>query len=285
MAFYWKHKDLKPNKVFHRQDEDTDKKTRNYVWLRRIKYIVVSFLRLLIALLIIGIFAFIVRAFYFYLLESEYFRIKEINIDGVKKQTREEIAAVIDEKGLLVKNIFRVSVSELKEKLSTNLPKLTDIEIKKIYPATIFITARERKPVVYISAKNLYLMDKEGVIIEQVKQANKDVLDLVFITGVNQKDIKLGAQLNDPLIAAALEILFVLQKTNYSLLQQLSEIHFSRPNTLILILSNGTELRLNRQDVRKQLAILEAFLNRIKNTNTLKYADFRFKDQIVYVTR
>ncbi len=285
MAFYWKHKDLKPNKVFHRQDEDTDKKTRNYVWLRRIKYIVVSFLRLLIALLIIGIFAFIVRAFYFYLLESEYFRIKEINIDGVKKQTREEIAAVIDEKGLLVKNIFRVSISELKEKLSTNLPKLTDIEIRKIYPATIFITARERKPVVYISAKNLYLMDKEGVIIEQVKQANKDVLDLVFITGVNQKDIKLGAQLNDPLIAAALEILFVLQKTNYSLLQQLSEIHISRPNTLILILSNGTELRLNRQDVRKQLAILEAFLNRIKNTNTLKYADFRFKDQIVYVTR
>lgn len=285
MAFYWKHKDLKPNKVFHRQDEDRDKKTRNYVWLRRIKYIVVSFLRLLIALLIIGIFAFIVRAFYFYLLESEYFRIKEINIDGVKKQTREEIAAVIDEKGLMEKNIFRVSVSELKEKLNTNLPKLTDLEIKKIYPATIFITARERKPVVYISAKNLYLMDKEGVIIEQVKQANKDMLDLVFITGVNQKDIKLGAQLNDPLIAAALEILFVLQKTNFSLLQQLSEINISRPNTLILILSNGTELRLNRQDVRKQLAILEAFLNRIKETNTLKYADFRFKDQIVYVTR
>ncbi|MCX7767128.1 MAG: cell division protein FtsQ/DivIB, partial [Candidatus Sumerlaeia bacterium] len=265
MAFYWKHKDLKPNKIFHRQDEGIDKKTRYYVWIRRIKYIVLTFLRLLIALILIGFFAFIVRAFYFYLLESEYFRIKEVNIDGVKKQTSEEIAGIIDAKGLMEKNIFRVSVSELKERLTTNLPKLTGIEVKKIYPATIFITARERKPIAYISARKLYLMDKEGVIIEQVRQAHQEMLDLVLITGVDQKDIKLGAQLNDSLIATALEIIFVLQKTNYALLQNLSEIHITRPNTLSLILSNGTELRLSRQDVRKQLAILEAFLNRIKD--------------------
>lgn len=284
MAFYW-NRQSELSKIIRRKGAKTFKPPRHYSFAKRIQQIALSFLRLLALLLVIVFFAFVGRAFYFYLLESGYFRIAELSIEGVKEQTKEEISQVIQEEQLLKQNIFRISTESLKARLSKQMPKLTDIEVKKIYPSRLLIRARERKPVVYIAARDLYLMDDEGVIIENITHLKQDWPDLVFITGVNPKDCRLGEPINDPLLASALEVLGILKKANFNLFSEVSEINLNRPDGITILLTNGAELRISKQHIREHLPLVEAFLEQFKDTNRLKYADFRFKDQIVYAQR
>ena len=284
MAFYFG-KEAKVDKLLRESRRERKKRGKKVSFLRRCVMLAMAFLRLFALLAALCLVGFLGRAFYFFLMESNFFRITYVEIEGVKKETSKEVAAVLNIDKLVGSNYFSVSVNGLTEKLATHMPKLADIRISKVPPRQIVVYARERKPIVYIGAKDLFLMDRQSVVIEKISRTRDDLPDLPFITGVNPSAVELGKPVEDRLVLAALETLVVLKRANEKVYLEVSEVNVDKQEGLTLVLLNGTKMKFKPENLRSQLASLDMFLKEFKNTATFEYVDFRFKDQIVYMPR
>lgn len=282
MPFYWR-KEPEVDRLLRKKGRRKIRRPKHTSLFQKIKHISLTFLRLFTILLAIGIVSFVLRTFYFFILESDYFRVEKIIIEGVNEETKKELATLIGAKSLENTNIFRISTSSLKKTITEKMPKLADVEVKKLYPSKILITARVRKPLVYLGTKDLFLIDREGVVIEQIKKASEELPDLPFITGIDPGALQLGKPVKNQLIFCALEVLIVLKRGNLALYNKISEINVDEQKGLTIVLLDKTKIRLGYRNLRQQLAYLDAFLRRIKDTDRIEYVDFRFKDQIVYM--
>lgn len=278
-------KDAKIDRLLGNKKRKRGRDTKRRPFGERLKHVAVTFFRLFMALLVICLIAFIGRAFYYFLYESTYFSVKQVVIEGVTDDVRKEISSVIGEKLILNENIFNIRAKLMKAIIESKMPKLADVDVRKIYPSTVFIFARVRKPVVYVGAKDLYLMDRQGVIIESINRAEKGLPDLPFVTGIKTTAVELGKPVDDPMIVSALEVLIVLKKANPEIYKDISEVNVDFHKGISIVLVNGSELRFSKQNLRRQLASLDAFIRRIKDITTVQYADFRFQEQIVYKPR
>ena len=278
-------KDAKIDRLLGNKKRKRARDVKRTPLAERLKRVAVTFFRLFMVLLVICLIAFIGRAFYYFLYESNYFCVKEVVIEGVTNDVRKEISAVIGEKIIHNENIFNIGAKHMKTDIESKMPKLADVDVRKIYPSTVFIFARVRKPVVYVGAKDLYLMDKQGVIIETINRADKGLPDLPFITGIKMTAVELGKPVDDPMIVSALEVLIILKKANPEIYKNISEINVDAQKGIFIVLVNGSELRFSKQNLRRQLASLDAFIRRIHDISTVQYADFRFQEQIVYKPR
>ncbi len=258
------------------------RKQQPLTFAERFKRTTMTFVRLVAVLAVICLVAFIGRAFYYFLLESEYFRVEEVVIDTEDAETTHEISELVGAEFLKDQNIFRVSTESLKNLLETEMPKLADVQVKKVYPSTLKISARVREPLVYVSAKNIYLIDKEGMVIEKIGRAETDLPDLPFISGLESSKVQRGRKITDDLLATSLEVLIILKKVKPRICSKISEINANEEQGLTVVMLDGTKLYFHSDDIRCQLAALETFLQRIEGMNNLLYADFRFEDQIVY---
>lgn len=127
---------------------------------------------------------------YFY--DSNYFKVKVINIRGNNYYQVDEIKEYLgDISGL---NIFEVNKKKVEKELTDNLVWLKDAELNKIFPDKITIEVTERKPFIIITHKNsFYLMDNEGVILEEVERVElKKYSELILVKNVIDYDVQAG---------------------------------------------------------------------------------------------
>jgi len=102
-----------------------------------------------------------------YLYNSNYFKIKSIEVEGnshyqdsvIKEQLADTVGT----------NIFEVNVKKADYKLIENLFWIKEVKLSKVFPDEIKITVRERNPYIRMAYGNkLYLADDEGVILEEI---------------------------------------------------------------------------------------------------------------------
>lgn len=115
---------------------------------------------------------------YFY--NSDYFKIKKIEIKGNNFYKSEEIiAAVNDLKGI---NIFEVDKKKYENIISSNFARLKDAQISKIFPDRLIISIKERTPFLILLFKTQYfLVDNEGVILERFAEINEEYKDFLIV--------------------------------------------------------------------------------------------------------
>ncbi len=284
MAFYW-NKQSEVDNLLRGRKKKRVRRPRRASLYQRLKDGFFAFLRLCAILVIVGITGFVARSFYFFLLESNYFRINEVIIHGVGSDVQREIEHIIGSKYLLEENIFKVSAASMESMLRGKMPQLGNVEVKKLYPSKIIISARERKPFMYVGTRDIFKVDSEGVVIAQVSCGQQEVPDLPFLTGVAPADVKLGEAIEDDLAVCALEVLMILKRANPGLYEEVSEINVDSQKGLTIVLLNNVHIKLKPRELRKQLAALDTFIRRIGDTGAIAYADFRFNDQIVYSPR
>lgn len=164
-------------------------------------------LKLIKFIIIISLCGLFIYGLWKYLTESGTFKIKDIEVEGVKTLKRED---VISASGLkLDENIFSVNLKKTKKCLKI-IRQIDTIEITKKYPDAVSIRISERDPVAQVETgkknKEIELVDINGFIFpgkaaglpKIVKTTDEDILRLIvrFISKLKETDTEFYGKLS-----------------------------------------------------------------------------------------
>lgn len=122
---------------------------------------------------------------------SSFFNIKEIEIVGNNKLTRDEVISLSQIE--IEENTFKLSKNKIEKNIKQNA-YVESVKIKRNLPSTILIEIEERVPTYMITFANAYAyINNQGYFVE----ISKEKLELPIITGyaTKEEDIQLGERL------------------------------------------------------------------------------------------
>jgi cell division protein FtsQ len=130
---------------------------------------------------------------YFY--NSEYFKIKNIDIEDNTHYKNEEILDLIP--GVVGTNIFEINKKIIEDTITGGLTWVKGVELSKIFPDRIVVKLVERKPELIIVYKvNYFLMDGEGVILDKIDKKNlNNYKDLLLIKNAVSYNVSIGEKI------------------------------------------------------------------------------------------
>jgi cell division septal protein FtsQ len=215
---------------------------------------------------------------------SPYFEIRKLVITGVSDSVAAEIRALTRLEANRGINLLLVREDRIRESVLKH-PRIESASVAKCYPNALMIQARERQPVAVVASGALYLIDRDGYVLDTVSNLDRGQSQFPFITGVSPDQIVLGQPIPTKAVCRALDLADCLRVTSSALAKTLSEIRIGRDEGLTLVLSGGVEVRLGTAEFPDRLAALELFAQRYGNFASLEYVDLRFENQIIYRPR
>ncbi|MDD3776926.1 MAG: FtsQ-type POTRA domain-containing protein [Actinomycetota bacterium] len=123
---------------------------------------------------------------YFY--NSEYFKIKEIEISGYQHYSQQELSACLGSfKG---KNFFEVDQKMVEEVIFKDCSWVKEINFSKVFPDKVSVAVIERKPFLIAHYRGGYfLLDNQGVVLESISPQELEQYNQIVLV-VNALDFK-----------------------------------------------------------------------------------------------
>jgi len=150
----------------HRKVIQRHFKVRTKVKQRRIGKLKKFFGTLLFFLILIGVFSFISKKVYDFLLFSEKFEIKKIEVKGLETISKDDF---LNSCGVKVKdNLINTYFTGLENKIKNNFREIKTLKIHRKFPDTIEFIVTERKPLAWLidKDKNQFAVDEENMVFE-----------------------------------------------------------------------------------------------------------------------
>ena len=197
-------------------------------------------------------------------LTLDFFKVKEIKIEGSPKMLSRELTEMI--KIIYNSNIWDIDLKGLEEYLEKDM-RIERAKIKILGLGKIEIDIKERELAYYLQTKNrIYLIDTNGKKFGYLKERlEKDIYFIVIKDeGELEKLLQLGKRLDDSL----LKIL-------------ISQIYIEDENCIEIILLDGTIIKTNLDVEDEKYKVLETLYNELAKTKKIEYIDIRFNDFIV----
>lgn len=233
--------------------------------------------------LILTILGGVAFSFYKFCYQSDFFIVKEIEVVGVSDKIKNHINKVINRNSLLKENLLKVDVKKIEVELKS-IPKLDEIKAQKVYPNKIRIVAKELTPIAVVVGENMYTIDDRGVVIDLFDKNQK--VNIPFITGILDNNIEFGKKIDLSSLDNIISLIKCLQSKNKDFLQEISEFHIQKNNSVSMILVDGVEVKLGEDNFIDKIALLlsDELKEKFSKEKNLKYIDLRFTDQIYYKT-
>jgi len=195
--------------------------------------------------------------------DTDYFKIQEVLIEGQSKLLKQDIAAQLEQmKG---KNIVYLNTSEIENLIKTDV-RVKKVSVKKLFPSKIEVTLEEREPYAYVKKGDKTLLaDKDlniyGDILEDPSK-NIPVIDYTSDESLNQ-------------------IKTILSKIkNKDFYAMISEIRQSEKNYEI-ILNNNVKIITDTLVTEKKYNDAYKLYEKIKKESPVTSMDLRFIDIVV----
>ncbi len=132
----------------------------------------------------------------YFVLFSQQFYIKDIIVEGSDLAPKDQIIALVP-RG----NIFRLNISDLKNKLITDFPEIREVEIFRGIPDALKIVVNERDgKMVWQSGDKQYLVSSQGEVTRQV--TGSEGAGLPVVADKKGLPVKPGEQLLSPNLVA-----------------------------------------------------------------------------------
>ena len=195
--------------------------------------------------------------------DTDYFKIQEVLIEGQSKLLKQDIAAQLEQmKG---KNIVYLNTSEIENLIKTDV-RVKKVSVKKLFPSKIEVTLEEREPYAYVKKGDKTLLaDKDlniyGDILEDPSK-NIPVIDYTSDESLNQIKTILSK---------------IKNKDFYSMI---SEIRQSEKNYEI-ILNNNVKIITDTLVTEKKYNDAYKLYEKIKKERPVTSMDLRFIDIVV----
>lgn len=197
-------------------------------------------------------------------LTLDFFKVKEIKIEGSPKMLSRELTEMI--KIIYNSNIWDIDLKGLEEYLEKDM-RIERAKIKILGLGKIEIDIKERELAYYLQTKNrIYLIDTNGKKFGYLKERLEK--DIYFIVIKDESELEKLLQLGKRLDDSLLKIL-------------LSQIYIEDENCIEIILLDGTIIKTNLDVEDEKYKVLETLYNELAKTKKIEYIDIRFNDFIV----
>jgi len=219
-------------------------------------------------LLIGGIFFFLQKLFIL-LISWDYLNIREIKIICSREDIKKEIEYTLKEKRL--GNILLADITHLQQTIKEH-KWVKDAYIRKIFPASLRIDIKERKPVAILKKENYYLIDENGNLLEKIYSTENLGLPLLIDADNFQKNgeekLKLAWK--------------CLKSSSPAEKEKIKALDLSYYGWVTLYLKDKkTRLILGYNDFAQKLKYFhELYENLEARFGPLEYVDLRFQDRL-----
>jgi len=192
------------------------------------------------ALLFISFFLFLGHRVYAHLLENPSFRVRQIEVTGCQKISRESLLSLASIEGM--PNLFTLRLKEIARRLEAH-PWIEGVRVEKAFPNKVLIAVEERKPMAILQLEDLFYIDAKGVVFSRVGEG--DGYNYPFLTGLNRRTMEKESDESKRLILSALELLWSVERERRFPLGDISEIHVDKVSGIqCFSKAGGIEVRM-----------------------------------------
>lgn len=197
-------------------------------------------------------------------LTLDFFKVKEIKIEGSPKMLSRELTEMI--KIIYNSNIWDIDLKGLEEYLEKDM-RIERAKIRILDLGKIEIDIKERELAYYLQTKNrIYLIDTNGKKFGYLKERLEK--DTYFIVIKDESELEELLQLGKRLDDSLLKIL-------------ISQLYMKDENCIEIILLDRTIIKTNLDVEDEKYKVLETLYNELAKTKKIEYIDIRFNDFIV----
>ena len=214
----------------------------------------------------------------FLFINSPYFTVGTVVVEGNKYVTGEEVLRIAGVPEQI--NIFRLKPAEIRERLTSDL-RVDEVQIERSFPATITIHIKERQPLAFVASQYGFVeIDRQGIVMAALK--NLKQVKVPVITGVRLGNVYVGDQVNNPGIANVLTFLSGLDE---EALNQLSEVNIKSPDELVVYTTNSVCIRIgDNQRLMEKAKLTDEILQEIAAKKmTVEYVDLNYTSPIIKI--
>jgi len=207
-------------------------------------------------------------------LSLSFFRIKKVEIKGnIEEDLKEKLISL-----LIDKSIF-LDLSSLRKKILIQTPSIKEIKILKVFPSKVIVEVIRAIPFLQIEDEDIYVIDKEGEVIQIAKKPLKDI-PLLKIGRVKKK-FHLGEVIKDKRVKKAISFyIFLKKKTKFS-----PEIILAYHPTTFAFVEGGTKIILGEGEWEKKLNILEVLLKNKFRSNLTDFQYIDLREKKIYIRK
>jgi len=221
----------------------------------------------------------------YFLIFSEIFQIKEINISGNLIISNEQLLRVIEpniRKQIIweTKSIFLIDLNKIEQEILKQFPEIENIRIKRRLPELLISEVKERQifAAIRLPSGKVFSVDKYGIAFEERQRQNDLLIDFS-----NEKEFTFGENVIDgEKLKAISEIKELLQKR----LDIETEKLLFLDDRLNITTSRGFKIYFGFiTDVKDQIFNLEMLGKeklKTEDLQSLEYIDLRFGDKVFY---
>lgn len=208
-------------------------------------------------------------------------RLERVTVDGNHYLSED---AVIKTAALpLGESMFKLDLSGALERVKA-MDWVDRVFIERRLPSSIVISVKERKPVALLDNGTLYGVDREGRVLSPSPELLKE--DLPLVSGLPLPAEAAGNSANAQALKPALDFLAFLDQKDPALAQDVSEVHFSQPDSLKVTFIDGIESvfepPVTETDLGRMAMVLSDLNGKGKRAASM---DFRYRDMVVVKTR
>lgn len=209
-----------------------------------------------------------------FVLDNDYFSVREIQVRGGEKVGGSEIVAMTGlRQGM---NIWKINPSAIEKKVAQH-PWVRRVLVRREFPQRVVIEVEERVPKAIIAMRRLYYVDAAGVVFKEVGQGEN--VKFPMLTGLHPEDLTAS----DPKIRRSIQDALRLTDLMAKDAHTLSEIHFDAAGRLVVYTTAfSIALHMGLGDWPQKLQRFDRVLSLWKgNEQRLSALDMSFREQVV----
>lgn len=219
-------------------------------------------------------FIFIFSMAIYVFLQSSFFRVTDITVNGNKQLTKNEVLALTGvAKGI---NIFKANLKQAEDKVLLH-PLIKQVHIKRSLPSTLIVDVIERKPTALLADKGGFvIVGDDGCYLKKVP--NLSTINLPIITGIKPGNVPPGQNITGEGMNTALAYLLAMP-ANFR--ATVSEINVSDQNNIRLFTIDGIEVKLgDGTRIPEKMSLCQQVITQ-KYQNRILYIDISYKGRPV----
>lgn len=243
--------------------------------------------KFLIAALLVGGIGIGFVSFKHMLLEAGYFIVKGVDLELYDETgyLRSSSLTGFDDRNIMGMNIFFIDLNALKEEIELSHPEFKGVIVRRVLPNKLIVRTEMRKAIAQIRSDRYYPVDREGILLPDVKNFPDTELPVIIGIGVNLAKIQSSSFSNfaREKIAKALDIIIEMREKEGLSGYKLKSIDVTDPGNFSFFLEqSNVEIKIGNSDFTDRLSILATVLEQLgPDIGKFRYIDLRFEDPII----